>query len=218
MIVRRVVIIVTLLVAALYLAFLAALFFMQERLLFPTAIAGGAGPLPPGAERLSIDTPDGVRLEGVHFPPLRGTGSGTLILSFPGNATNAQGMAGRLRATFPEHEIAAFHYRGYPPSGGSVAAAGMIEDAPLVYDLVRSRYRPQHIYAVGISFGSGIAATLAARRPLRGNPGHAVRFAEERGATALLVGARLIALPPRCRFRRRPARLASSNCPHRGGA
>jgi pimeloyl-ACP methyl ester carboxylesterase len=152
----------------LYLAACLALYFAQSRLLFPTWLVGPGGALPPGAERLTLDAPDGTRLEGVHLPPLQGQGNGTLILSFAGNATNAQNLAVRLRSAFPEHPIVAFHYRGYGPSGGTAGAEAMAEDAPLAYDFVVARYRPQRVVALGVSLGSGVASVLAARRPLSG--------------------------------------------------
>ncbi|HZG45299.1 MAG TPA: hypothetical protein VEZ41_03405, partial [Allosphingosinicella sp.] len=159
---------ILLVLAGLYLAACLALYFAQSRLLFPTWLVGPAGPLPPGAERLTLDTPDGTRLEGVNLPPLQGAGNDTLILSFAGNATNAQDLAMRLRSAFPEHPIAAFHYRGYGPSTGTAAAAAMAEDAPLAFDHVVARYRPQRVVALGVSLGSGVAPTLAARRSLSG--------------------------------------------------
>lgn len=166
--------VILLTLAGLYVAACLALYFAQSRLLFPTWLVGPSGPLPPGAERLTLDAPDGTRLEGVHLPPLQaqgegqGQGSGTLILSFAGNATNAQDLAMRLRSAFPEHPIAAFHYRGYGPSGGTAGAEAMAEDAPLAYDFVVARYRPQRVVALGVSLGSGVASALAARRPLSG--------------------------------------------------
>jgi uncharacterized protein len=156
------------LIPVLYLAVCAALWPFQERMLFPTWLAGASGPLPAGGERLTLTAPDGVELHGVYLPPARADGGDTLLLSFAGNATNAQALAERLRVAFPEHPIAAFHYRGYAPSGGTPGAETMVADAPLAYDLVASRYRPRRIVAIGVSLGSGIAASLAAARPLAG--------------------------------------------------
>ena len=45
----------------LYLFVLLLVFAFQARLLFPAGAVGGAGPLPPRAERLSFDSPDGER-------------------------------------------------------------------------------------------------------------------------------------------------------------
>lgn len=156
------------LIAALYLFICAGLWAFQERLLFPAWLATSPGPLPPGAERLTLTAPDGVILEGLYLPPGEAQGRAPLLLVFGGNATNAQSLAERLRRAFPAHAIAAFHYRGYSPSGGTPAAATMVGDAPHAYDLVATRYRPRRIIAVGVSLGSGIAATLAAQRPLSG--------------------------------------------------
>ncbi len=157
-----------LILVGLYLAICVVMYFAQTRLLFPAWLVTHTGALPPGAERMILEAPDGVRLDGLHLPPLEGSGDGTLILSFAGNATNAQELALRLRQSFPEHPIAAFHYRGYAPSAGSPDAGAMAADAPLAYDWVVSRYRPRRVFAVGVSLGSGVAATLAAQRPLSG--------------------------------------------------
>jgi pimeloyl-ACP methyl ester carboxylesterase len=104
----------------------------------------------------------------VIIPPVRDDGSGTLILGFAGNASNAAAIAEFLAAIYPEHQVAAFHYRGYAPSAGAPSAAALLEDAPLVHDFVRERLRPKRLVAIGISIGSGVASGLAGRRPLDG--------------------------------------------------
>lgn len=150
----------------LYLAAAGAAFLAQGRMVFPTWAVPPIGPLPSGAERLSIERPDGTRLEGIYVPA-RGP-SDTLILAFPGNATNAQALAEFLAEQAPGHPVAAFFYRGYAPSTGSAAARHLIEDAPLVFDLAMERYRPQRIVLFGQSLGSGVAASLAPRRSAAG--------------------------------------------------
>lgn len=152
----------------LYCAVAAALFFAQTSIFFPTRLVPPAGPLPPGAERIEVTARDGVRLEGVLIKPSRGASSQTAILGFAGNASNAAGIAEFLHALFPEHPVIAFHYRGYGPSGGKPSAAALLEDAPLLHDLALERLRPDKLVVVGISLGSGVAAGLAARRPVDG--------------------------------------------------
>ena len=153
----------------LYLALLVLIFAFQARMLFPASAVGGAGPLPAGAGRLSFDTPDGNRLHGVHISPAAPSGGQrTLILGFGGNAWNAEAAAAYLHGIFPEADVVAFHYRGYRPSTGSPGAAALIEDAALAYDAAVSRLRPARTVAVGFSIGSGVAASLAPRRPLAG--------------------------------------------------
>ncbi|HEV2079413.1 MAG TPA: alpha/beta fold hydrolase [Allosphingosinicella sp.] len=155
-------------VLLLYCAVAAALFFAQTSIFFPTRLVPPAGPLPPGAERIEVTAPDGVGLEGVLIKPLRTDSSETAILGFAGNASNAAGIAEFLHALFPDHPVIAFHYRGYGPSGGKPSAAALLEDAPLLHDLARERLQPEKLVVVGISLGSGVAAGLAARRPVDG--------------------------------------------------
>ena len=150
-----------------YLAIAALVFVYQARLLFPAGMVGGAAPLPAGAERLSLDSGSGERLHGVHIPPAAAA-SGVLILGFGGNAWNAEAAAAYLHDLYPEGEVVAFHYRGYRPSTGSPSAAALIGDAPLVYDEAVARIRPKRIVAIGFSIGSGVASSLAGRRPLDG--------------------------------------------------
>lgn len=151
----------------LYAAILVLAFVFQARLLFPAGAVGGAGPLPPGAERLSFDAADGSRLHGVHIKPA-GIPSRTLILGFGGNAWNAEAAAAYLHGLSPDADVVAFHYRGYRPSTGSPGAAALLEDAPLAYDVAVRRIRPARTVAVGFSIGSGVAASLAPRRPIDG--------------------------------------------------
>jgi pimeloyl-ACP methyl ester carboxylesterase len=151
----------------LYVALLVLIFAFQARMLFPAGAVGGAGPLPAGAVRLSFGTADGNRLHGVHIPPAA-KASGTLILGFGGNAWNAEAAAAYLHGLFPDADVVAFHYRGYRPSTGSPGAAALLEDAPLAYDAAVSRLRPARTVAAGFSIGSGVAASLAPRRPLSG--------------------------------------------------
>jgi hypothetical protein len=155
-------------VAAFAALLLLTMFEFQTSLIFPTHAVAPAGPIPPGAERLSFETPDGNSLAGVHIPADKPAAEATLILGFGGNAWNAQDVAEYLHELFPNVEVVAFHYRGYAPSTGSPSAKALIADAPLEYDLAIRRLKPKHVVAVGFSIGSGIAAELASKRNLDG--------------------------------------------------
>ena len=144
------------------------MFEFQSQLIFPTHAVAPAGPLPSGAEELSVETPDGNRLVGIHIPADHSAKQRTLILGFGGNAWNGQDVAEYLHELYPDFEVVAFHYRGYKPSTGQPSAEALISDAPLVYDLAVKRVKPQRTIAVGFSIGSGIAAQLAVRRHLDG--------------------------------------------------
>jgi uncharacterized protein len=130
--------------------------------------AWGQGPLPAGAERLRIEAADGTPLIGLHLSPAEPEPGLPVLLGFGGNAWNADTMAEYLRDLYPGAEIVAFHYRGYAPSGGAPGARALLDDSLEVHDWVARRFPGRRIVAVGFSIGSGVAAHLAARRPVAG--------------------------------------------------
>ncbi len=159
-----------LVLAAAYIAVVAVMYAAQTQMLFPTQLAAGSSSLlPKSAVRLEVETPDGERLRGVHVPPTRDrTGERLVILGFGGNAWNADGLAAYLHGLFPDAEVVAFHYRGYPPSTGRPSAAALLADAPVIFDHVLETLGVGRVVAVGLSLGAGVAAHLAARRSLAG--------------------------------------------------
>jgi len=144
------------------------MFQFQSHLIFPVHAVPPAGPLLSGAERLSLRTPDGQTLHGVHIPADAANRDGMLILGFGGNAWNGQDVAEYLHELYPDVDVVAFHYRGYAPSTGSPSAETLIADAPLVYDAAVALIRPKRMVAVGFSIGTGVAAQLSRRRKLDG--------------------------------------------------
>jgi uncharacterized protein len=143
------------------------MFDFQTQIMFPTHAVAPPGPLPRGTERRSIRTADGDTLQGVHIPGST-SGDKTLILGFAGNAWNSEDASTFLHQIYPDADVVAFHYRGYRPSTGSPSAEALIADAPLVYDHAHELVAPKRTVAVGFSIGSGVAATLAQKRPLDG--------------------------------------------------
>jgi pimeloyl-ACP methyl ester carboxylesterase len=142
---------------------------MQTQLLFPVGAVGPPGPMPAGTTRVSVETADGNTLHGVHVSPSSaGAKPRTMVLGFGGNAWNGSDVAASLHQIFPEADVIVFHYRGYRPSTGSPSAEVLLADAPLVHDFAVERAKPDRTIAVGFSIGSGIAASLAGRRPLDG--------------------------------------------------
>jgi pimeloyl-ACP methyl ester carboxylesterase len=144
------------------------MFEFQTQLIFPLDAVPAAGPLPPGAETLSIRTPDGQTLQGVHIPPDEAGAVHTLVLGFGGNAWNGQDVAEYLHELYQELDVIAFHYRGYAPSTGEPSGEALIADAPLVYDAAVERVKPARVIAVGFSIGTGVAAQLSAKRKIDG--------------------------------------------------
>jgi pimeloyl-ACP methyl ester carboxylesterase len=150
-----------------YAVFLLLMFSLQTQFIFPTNAVGPAGPLPRGAERLTLIS-EGETLHGIHIPPSATSGERTLILSFAGNAWNSQEAATYIHQLYPDADVVGFHYRGYRPSTGDPSAEALIKDAPAIYDFAVERLKPKRVIAVGFSIGSGVAATLAAKRKLDG--------------------------------------------------
>lgn len=156
-------------VAVLYLVLALLIALVQDRLLFPRWATVAGAPLPPTATRLVVGAGSGDQLVGVHLPqggqqrkPRR------LVLGFGGNAWNANDLAMHLHELFPDRDIVAFHYRGYPPSTGHPSARAILEDALVIHDDVVAQLAPDQIVVVGLSVGTGPAARLANARPIAG--------------------------------------------------
>ncbi len=152
----------------LFLTIVLTMSLFQTRTIFPAHLVGPAGPLPAGAQKLFIDTPDGYRLQGVHIGPRERRQQRLLIVGFAGNAWNSADAAAYLHELYPDAHVVAFHYRGYAPSTGSPSAKALLDDAPLVLDAALRRVKPQRTVAVGFSIGSAVAASLARRDELDG--------------------------------------------------
>lgn len=152
----------------LYIAICAFLFFAQNAMIFPAGQVGPPGALPATTEQLTLAARSGDQLVGLHIPPARTSAVRTLILGFSGNATNAGVTAAMLHDLYPDADVVAFHYRGYPPSGGRAGAAALQEDALLIHDAMRARLAPARLVVAGFSVGSGVAAYLAGHRAVDG--------------------------------------------------
>ena len=147
-------------------AFLLVMFELQAQAIFPVHAVAAPGPLPRGAERVTIAAAEGNQLHGVHIPPAGAPSKNrTLILGFAGNAWNSEDAASYLHELYPSADIVAFHYRGYRPSTGKPSAKALLADAPRVFDAAVDRVKPDRTAVVGFSIGSVVAASLAGRRP-----------------------------------------------------
>ena len=72
-----------------------------------------------------------------------------------------------LHSIFPDRDVVAFHYRGYPPSTGRPSASAILQDAlPITITWLPLLRRGGS--SVGLSIGAGPAAYLASRRPIAG--------------------------------------------------
>ncbi|SJM28811.1 alpha/beta hydrolase [Mesorhizobium delmotii] len=157
----------TLAIAGLYAVFVAVVYVLQSWLIFPAGLAAFGPDLPAGARHVELATEDGERVVLVRLPARQAAEPRPLLLGFAGNAWNADALALMLHQLFPEHEVAALHYRGYAPSSGSPSASALFEDARRAHDHLASDAKAG-IVAIGLSVGAAVAVDLATARPLRG--------------------------------------------------
>jgi uncharacterized protein len=137
---------------ALYAAIVTAMYVGQTWLLFPTALARIARvQTRASTQRLEVQTSDGESLIGMR---IRGTASGKpTLLGFGGNAWNAEVTALTLHNLIPDHDVVAFHYRGYAPSSGRPSAQALLLDSLIVFDYLRQALAHERIVLVGLSIG-----------------------------------------------------------------
>lgn len=151
----------TVLALAVFISVVGALYFLQERLIFPSPvfvaeIAGESNFHP-----VFIHTPDGETLAAFHHPATEGEAT---ILIFHGNAGAAiyQKEKGTVLAK-AGFGVLLVEYRGYPGSTGTPTEAGLLIDGRAAYDFVR-KHTKQPIGLHGTSLGAGVAVSLAAER------------------------------------------------------
>jgi len=153
-------------IALVYAGLVSLATMFQAKLLFPVQMAAANRLiLPRSAERLELTTPDGDQLIGVRLGSL--SDPKPLLLGFGGNAWNADAMALYLHGLFPDHEVIAFHYRGYPPSRGEPSTTALFADSLTIFDYVQKE-RTHKVIAIGFSIGSGVAAYVARHRLVTG--------------------------------------------------
>ncbi|RMH94989.1 alpha/beta hydrolase [Lysobacter pythonis] len=136
-----------------------ALFFLNQRRLvyFPDASNGDA--IPPS---FTLKRPDGVTLRGWVDDP----GQPRALLYFGGNAETLQAARAELRECCPGWSRYFLPYRGYGGSEGAPASPAIHADALAFYDTVAKRHPGQPVALIGRSLGSGVAAHVAANRPV----------------------------------------------------
>lgn len=154
-----------LLIAAVVVAVPAAAWFGQERLIFFPQPLAGTSHLPPATQPLDVRAADGTKLAGFLVPAAGQPAP--VLLFFGGNAEEISWTLadGRWPAGYAR---AGVNYRGYGASEGKPAEAPLAEDAKAIFDALAARtdVDAARIVVVGRSLGTGIAARLAAERPV----------------------------------------------------
>ena len=149
---------ITLLLAALvvvYAAFGAYLYLFQRKLLYFPVDADPDF----AADEVTVEN-DGHRLQGWVINP----GQARAVIYFGGNSELVTHREAFFRDVFADFSVYLINYRGYGDSEGRPSERALLADALAIFDFVQARHRS--IIAYGRSLGSGVAAYLAARRPL----------------------------------------------------
>jgi fermentation-respiration switch protein FrsA (DUF1100 family) len=154
-------------VAVLYLAGVAVVFFKQRSMLFPIPPVGRTAPEAAGfgeAEEHVLTTADGEKVIIWHVPAKPGH---AVILYFPGNGDYLAGRVSRFRGmTSDGTGLVALSYRGYAGSSGKPSEQGLLQDAAAAYAFTAAKYSADRIVAWGFSLGTGVATALAVEHPI----------------------------------------------------
>lgn len=152
-----------------YGAVVAFMYGAQTSMVFPgTRLPSRPLDHPYAPSRLVIEREDGIQLSGLHFPPRGDQDSHGLLIGFGGNAQDAEILGQDLAESFPDLDVAVFHYRGYGGSGGKPSESVLFGDADAIHDKLVADLSPKSVYAIGLSLGSGVAGHLSKTRRLDG--------------------------------------------------
>jgi fermentation-respiration switch protein FrsA (DUF1100 family) len=146
---------------------LAALWFGQRRLIyFPdrTPLAAAGHPV----RAVTLDTSDGLDLDGWLVPAADAVDRGYAVLVAPGNAGNRRDrlpLAGKLARE--GLTVLLLEYRGYGGNPGTPTEAGLARDARAAraYLTDTAGFAPDRIVYFGESLGAAVAAGLATAHP-----------------------------------------------------
>jgi pimeloyl-ACP methyl ester carboxylesterase len=144
-----------------YVAVAAVMWLMQDRLIFRGDVAQA---YPASASELKAHAltrrplPDGV------FYHRQGRPEAPVLIGFGGNAQDAGALAVYLAPLFPTWNLYVLDYYSDDARGQDV----LTRRAAALYDVARAEHPTAAVGVVGISLGTGVAAQLAARRPIAG--------------------------------------------------
>lgn len=145
-------------IALAYLLVVAGLYLFQRTFIYPAPDA--QAPLPPGHERVAIETADGLSLEAAWRPATQGRPT---VVFFHGNGDNwGGGSAATEGLAAAGFGVLLPEYRGYAGNPGSPSETGLYADGrAAIAWLGQQGIAPDRIVIVGNSIGSGVATQMA---------------------------------------------------------
>jgi fermentation-respiration switch protein FrsA (DUF1100 family) len=150
--------------AFVYVSLVGVVYLSQRALLFPGTSTAPAPARAEWGEGVLIKTSDGETLHALYSPAISGK---PCVLLFFGNGDSA-GSYGFLAQALAARGIGllAVSYRGYPGSTGSPSEKGLLTDGIAAFDWLSANTR--EIVVLGRSLGTGVAVNTAAQRPAMG--------------------------------------------------
>jgi pimeloyl-ACP methyl ester carboxylesterase len=166
-----------------YAAYMGLMYVLQDSQVFPgrevdAALVAQLRSYHPDLTDLTLTTPDGATLAGYLLPrtlpvlsapqdsSAYGTAPAPVLLYFQGNAEEAASFFLWAPAELTRFTLAAVNYRGYGASTGKAAEHAVKADALVIFDAFAARYPGTPIAVMGRSIGAGVAAYVAANRPV----------------------------------------------------
>ncbi|MEE9314530.1 MAG: alpha/beta hydrolase [Rhizobiaceae bacterium] len=149
--------------ATIFITLVAALYFLQERLIFPAPNMSAPAHISTNFTFLTIPTSDGKELAAYHHSAERGEAT---VLVFHGNGDAAFFQLEKGEALVGAgFGVLLVEYRGYPGSSGQPSEDGLYTDALSVYEYISKRGN-EAIMIYAHSLGTGVAIDLAAKKPV----------------------------------------------------
>lgn len=151
--------------AFVYVSLVGVVYLAQRALLFPGTSTAPAPERAEWGESVLIRTSDGEMLHALYSAAISGK---PCVLLFFGNGDRA-GSYGFLARALAARGIGllAVSYRGYAGSTGSPSEEGLLTDGIAAFDWLSARSKSE-IVLLGRSLGTGIAVNTAAQRPAVG--------------------------------------------------
>ena len=157
-----------------YCGYLTLLYVGQDAMVFPGRVANPARTADikqyyKQLEAFDVTAADGTGLHGYYLPRRRDGRLQPAVLYFAGNAEEQTGFFLWSPNELSAYTVAGVDYRGYGTSDGKPTEALVKADALAVYDALLKKLGPDgRIVVMGRSLGSGVAAYVAANRPVAG--------------------------------------------------
>jgi uncharacterized protein len=147
--------------AVFYVTLMAAMYFMQDRLIFPAPAAAAPMPATEGMRHVVINTPDGEALDGWYIAPASGM---PLVVVYHGSVGRGARHA-ELGAKFSAKGFGYLSatFRGYAPSSGRPSQSGLLADGLAIFDWAKRQCHCE-IVILGNSLGSGVGVHTAMER------------------------------------------------------